>query len=325
VIVVWQVTERCNFACPFCAFDRTLERHRAGANPAAIREFGLHLARYQQETGESVLVSWLGGEPLRWAPLEEISNYYSTELGLRIAATTNGSTLGSPAVRRHLRENYSELTISVDAPGEAHDELRGATGLYVALSKNVRALADECNAHGSALRLRTNVVLMRQTVGQFTELCTALAEWGIVEISFNQLGGNDRPEFYPGHRLQSEDVAKLEATLPPLRAELARRGVKLLGSAGYLRRMNASARNERMPVHDCRPGDTFLFIDVSGKIAPCSFTGDTCGVPLEEVRSVRDLLRLTGRFSSSIATRRPAACDDCLSTRVFEKFALQTL
>ena len=325
MVVVWQVTERCNLACPFCGFDRNLPGKRLEADPEKIHALGFHLAQYQRETSQDVLVSWLGGEPLLWKPLQEISTRYSAGLGLRLATTTNGTTLGSAAVRRHLQENYAELTVSVDAPGAAHDRMRGSVGLYAELEKNVRALADESRVSGSALRLRANVVLMRQTLGAFEQLCDELSEWGITEISFNQLGGNDRPEFYPAHRLQPEDVATLEDSLAGWREKLARKGVRLLGSTGYIRRMTASSRNERVPVYDCQPGRDFLFVDVRGRIAPCSFTGESCGVPIDEIKSSDDLNRLTGRFSSTIAKRRPAACDDCLSTRVFEKFVVQTL
>jgi MoaA/NifB/PqqE/SkfB family radical SAM enzyme len=325
MIVIWQVTERCNLACPFCAFDRNLPGSRREADPGKVHAFGHYLAEYQRETAQDVLVSWLGGEPLLWKPLQEISTHYFRDLGLRLATTTNGTTLGSATVRRHLLGNYSELTVSVDALDHEHDRLRGATGLYASLARNVRTLSDEIRSAGSPLRLRANVVLMRQTVSSFERLCDELAEWGITEISFNQLGGNDRPEFYPDHRLRSADVMAFEEAFVGWRERLARGGVRLLGSTAYIRRMNASSCNERVPVHDCQPGCNFLFIDVQGRIAPCSFTGGKLGVPVDEINSAGDLRDLRLRFASSIAKDRPRACDDCLSTRVFEKFAVQTL
>jgi len=321
MIVVWQVTERCNLSCPFCGFDRSLARPRNEADPLRIRQFGRVLAQYQRETGDSVLVSWLGGEPLRWAPLEGISVHYSGELALRIATTTNGTTLGSAAVRCHLLKSYTELTISVDAPGEAHDRMRGAPGLYAALSRNFRRLADERDRTGSPLRLRANVVLMRRTLGTFEQLCRELAAWGIDEISLNQLGGNDRPEFYPAQRLALADTTFLEAALPSLREELKRDGVRLLGTADYLRRMAASSRNERIPIQDCHPGTGFLFIDIQGRIAPCSFTAGTHGISVAEITSAEALRQLPARFAANIPLRRPVVCADCLSTQIFGKFA----
>jgi MoaA/NifB/PqqE/SkfB family radical SAM enzyme len=114
VIVVWRVTERCNLACGFCAYDRRLARPRADAEPGAVLAFGGRTAAYQRRTGDQVLVSWLGGEPLLWRPLAGLTAALTGELGLRVSVTTNGTALASPAVRAHLLEHYSEVTVSVD-------------------------------------------------------------------------------------------------------------------------------------------------------------------------------------------------------------------
>ncbi len=323
MIVVWQVTEHCNLSCPFCAFDRSIKRLRADADPKRLLRFGEVLAQYQQETGDPVLVSWLGGEPLLWEPLEKISSRFVHVNGLQVATTTNGTALRSAKTRRHLIDCYSEITVSIDAIGDAHDEIRGAPGLFSSLSSAIRQLAEESKNAGGRLQLRANIVLMHHTIRSFASLCAELADWGIDEISFNQLGGNDRPEFYPQNRLSPEDAALLTATIPRLRAKLAMRGVRLLGSVEYLRRMDASSRNEAVAVHDCRPGAAFLFVDRQGRLAPCSFTADRLGISVDELNSVDDLRRLPTRFASAIEQCRPTACDDCLSTRVFAKFSTE--
>jgi hypothetical protein len=194
--------------------------------------------------------------------------------------------------------------------------------------------------------LRANVLLMRETLAGFEQLCGELAGWGIEEITFNQLGGNDRPEFYPAHRLLHEHAEHLAKHLPRMRRQLAAQGLRLIGGEGYLRRIQATARGERLAVHDCQPGRRFLFIDELGRIAPCSFTVSAYGVPVSEVKSVEDLCQLPVRFSelrqqpadaSGRAPRsagletcatmelsaqpRVTACEDCHSTQVFEKFA----
>lgn len=177
MIVVWRVTEACNLACPFCAYDRRLDRPRRHADPDSIRRFGGVLADYQRLTGDRVLVSWLGGEPLLWPPLTALSEHFAATLGLRVSTTTNGTTLADPAVRAHLLACHSELTISVDALGNDHDALRGWSGGFAQLRRSVGALARERDAT-SGLRLRANVVLTRDTIAAFGELCHDLAEWG---------------------------------------------------------------------------------------------------------------------------------------------------
>jgi MoaA/NifB/PqqE/SkfB family radical SAM enzyme len=317
MIVVWRVVDSCNLACPFCAFDRRLPFARTCADPAEILRFARVLADHRARTGGDVMVSWLGGEPLLWQPLADLTLALRA-LGLDISATTNGTTLGSADVRRHLCDAYRELTISVDGFSAFHDPMRGWRGGFAKLRAWVPRLARAARACGSPLRLRANVVLMRQNVGSFPALCEELAGWGIREITFNQLGGRDRPEFYPAHRLRPQDVETLAAQLPRIRSRLS--GAILIGGENYLARISTSARDERNPVEDCRPGESFLFIDETGRISPCSFTSLDYGVDVRSVRTAADLAALPSRFRQQRLARRSVQCDDCLSTQVCDKF-----
>jgi MoaA/NifB/PqqE/SkfB family radical SAM enzyme len=321
VIVVWRVTERCNLACGFCAYDRRVERPRADAEPGAVLAFGAALAAYQRRTGDQVLVSWLGGEPLLWRPLAGLTAALTGELGLRVSVTTNGTALASPAVRAHLLEHYSEVTVSVDGFAPVHDRLRGWPGGFATLRRAVAALAADKRRAGRGPLLRANVVLMRDNVADFERLCVELSGWGVEEITFNQLGGNDRPEFFPAHRLRPEDVDRLDRRLDALRARLAPAGTALRGGDRYVERIASSTAGRRLPVYECAPGERFLFVSERGVVAPCSFTGDAYGVPLSELATADDVAALPARFAAARGRRRAAVCDDCPSTQVFDKFA----
>jgi MoaA/NifB/PqqE/SkfB family radical SAM enzyme len=320
MIVVWRVTQHCNLRCPFCGYDRRLRRTRRVADVEDISRFGAVLADFQRISGDEVLVSWLGGEPLLWPPLRGLTEVFTRELGLRISTTTNGTPLASAAVRTHIVEHYSELTISVDGIGAVHDNLRGWHGGYAHLQRATRALHAERQARGRGPLLRANVILMRETIGEFDRLCGELADWGIEEITFNQLGGDDRPEFKAIHGLVPHQVDWLVSNLPRMRRELAQRGVKLAGGSAYVRRLLATVNGRRIPVADCGPGERFLFINEHGRIAPCSFTEQTYGVPLGEIDSAEALQSLPRRFSTMRTTSPARPCEDCHSTHVFEKF-----
>ena len=320
MVVVWRVTERCNLACKFCSYDRDLARARNDADPQLVLSFGTVLAEYQHATGDSVLVSWLGGEPLLWAPLTDLTRTFRQDYGLRISTTTNGTCLGSARIRAHLLEYYSELTVSVDALGPLHDQLRGWPGAFVTLERYITDLADQKRLHRHGPVLRANVVLMRGNIADFEPLCVRLASWGIEEITFNQLGGKDRPEFYPDHRLLPQQAEDLAAQLPDLRNRLMAMGLRLRGSDVYARRIQATSRGERFPVHDCHPGQCFLFINELGRVAPCSFTASLFGIPAAEIASASDLRNVPRRFSELRRQRLSPVCEDCHSTQVFEKF-----
>jgi len=321
LLVLWRVTDRCNLGCGFCAYDRTLSGQRTDADVAMIRRFGAVLAEYQRTVGEGVLVSWIGGEPFLFPQLSDLTAYFAEQLGLRISATTNGTTLASAVVRQHILENYSELTISVDGIGLVHDDLRGWQDGYRTLHKSVTQLVEAKVQQKRGLRLRANVLLMRQTISGFENLCLQLARWGFNEITFNQLGGRDRPDFFPAHRLLPEDAYWLIRNVPRIRARLAAHNVKLNGADHYLKRIMFSSRNEKLPVSNCSPGQQFLFIDETGNVSPCSFTTKDYGVKLSDFGSVDTLLELPGRFAALQKRSTLAACQDCHSTQVFAKFA----
>ena len=87
MIIVWRVVDRCNLSCPFCAFDKSLGFPRSQTDPAEIIRFAGVLADYQARTGDPVLLSWIGGGPLLWAPLESLTNAVSA-LGLKVSRNT---------------------------------------------------------------------------------------------------------------------------------------------------------------------------------------------------------------------------------------------
>ena len=232
MIVVWRITQRCNLSCPFCAYDRRLNWPRRDTDADAIRRFGGVLSEYQRATGDAVLVSWIGGEPFLFPPLNALTAFFTRELGLQVSATTNGATLASESMRRHVLEHYAELTVSVDGVGSVHDNLRGWPGGYEVLRHAVMQLAQAKRTEKRGPLLRTNVILMRQTVADFERLCLELAAWGIEEITFNQLGGRDRPDFFPAHRLLSTQAALLPQQIASLRIKLGRLGVALKGKQG---------------------------------------------------------------------------------------------
>lgn len=320
MIVIWRVTTRCNLGCSYCAYDRELPFERTEIDAQTVMRFAQLLSQYQSVTGNSVMISWLGGEPLLWKPLAQLSKVLAGELGLRLSATTNGTSLKSSALRALITDCFTELTVSVDGPQSFHDEIRKWPGGFEQLRAGVAQLRADAQHREQRLRLRVNTVLMEQNIHRFAELCEQLLSWDIDEITFNQLGGNDRPDFHREHRLRPEHVEMLVQMLPELRSRLHEQGVRLSGGVQYLQRFRASAIGERLHVPSCRPARKFLFIDELGRIAPCSFTVPEYAVLVDELHSVDDLLALNQRYEQALAQRRSHWCDDCPSTQVFDKF-----
>lgn len=319
MIVLWRVTTVCNLACGFCAFDRRLPGTRQMLEAERMQPLLDLLGQLRQATGRRVLLSWIGGEPLLWRQRAQV-DARARAAGLDLSLTSHGLALEQPAVRAGLLRDYQELTLSLDAAAATHDQLRGRAGLSARVLAGLRTLVEERAIRGSALRLRVNSVLMRSTIAAWPELALALAAEGIDQLSFNLLGGRDRPEFFATESVQPQQWADFCQVLPELHAALSARGVRLLGQGVYLQRLQAAVDAQSWPVADCAPGEQFLFVDESGRIAPCAFTSEQYGVPMGGLRHWQELLDLPARFRQ-LRTRAPAAaCGDCPSTQVFGKF-----
>ncbi len=321
LVVVWRITEACDLDCWFCEYARRHGGPRASARVEDVLAFGKSLGQYAVAAGSDVLVSWLGGEPLLWPPLQRMDQVLHEEYGLLLGATTNGTHIAAPGMVEHLVRHYQELTISVDGPAAFHDAGRGAPGLHARLRAGVSELLEAMAKQGHGPLLRANVVLMRSNLQSFENTCWELAEWGIEEITFNALGGHPLGPRYAGERLRPSDFDWLRAALPGLRQTLANQGVTLRGSARYINRLDQQARGHPWPVNDCRPGQDFLFVNEKGRAAPCAFTGDGYGVPIAELCDGQDIARLPQQYRALREHGRLAACSDCLSTQMAGKFA----
>jgi MoaA/NifB/PqqE/SkfB family radical SAM enzyme len=320
MLVLWRVYEHCNLGCHFCGYSKQLHRSRTLADVDKVLAFGSILGEFARIQGRSVSVSWLGGEPLLWSELPELSRVFKREFGISMGVTSNGLPLESTAVRKSLIEGYSQLTVSVDGMGTFHDGCRDSLGLFDHIRRYVIALRGEADVANSPLKICVNTILMRGNVEDFERLCREVVTWGVSELTFNQLGGNDRPEFYPENRLLSEQVERFANELPRIRAEMAGLGLTIHGNDRYLNRIASTSRGLSIPIDDCDPGRSFLFIDERGRISPCSFTSTGYGVPIEEIAGPSDLARLPETFAER-RQQRAAACEDCHSTQVFDKFS----
>lgn len=319
-VIVWRITEACNLGCHFCAYsvDNTFERKAASEDE--VLRVGRLLGEYSKQQQRPVLVGWLGGEPFLWKPLGRLSRTFAKEFGLQVSATTNGLALRAPAMRQLLVECFEEIVVSVDGLGPVHDECRGRAGLFDDLQRDVGLLVKEKQASGSRLHIQVNTILMRSNIHAFEELCVTLADWGVSTVTFNQLGGKDRPSFYPDNRITPRQWTDFVAQLPDVRARLQKVGLSVLGGAGYLRRIDSSSSGVRLPVVDCNPGQWFWAISETGLISPCGSTVEDYGVPTSALNTAQDVDGVETLFRTKRAERSSRACADCLSTQVWGKF-----
>ncbi len=317
LVVVVRVNTSCRLGCAYCGYSRDLGLKPVSIDCETLRALGQSLANYQVTHNRRVLVSWLGGEPFQWESWHYWSQRFVAIFGLAVSITTNGLALGNHETRAKALDCFSEITVSLDGHAEDHDRMRKSPGLFDRLRGIVKSIVNERTLNKP--RLRINSVLTRENVGRFADFCDIVSRWGVDELTFNQLGGNDRPEYYADHSLRPEDVSTLMASMPAIQHNALANGMRVCSSDEYLRRIMATAERKSLPIFDCSPASRFLFVDEQGNLGPCSFTAHRLGVQIKEL-SDAGISELPELFSENLRKDRPASCADCHATHVFRKF-----
>jgi len=318
--VVWRVTSACDLDCGFCGFARSAGGRRAHADSEQVLAIGAALGADAAETGRETLVSWLGGEPLLWPGLLPVSRRFREDFGLHLSMTSNAGRMGAPGLAEFVAGYFDEVTFSLDSADlDRHDLLRGSPGNGRAVKEGIQTLV-RLRSGRSFPTLRINTILMRQTIDRFADLCETAAAWGVDEISFNPLGGRDRPAFFPSHQLEAAAFERFRNELPALRQRMAARGIAIVGDDRYLDRIASAIAGQARPIADCRPGERFLFIDIDGRIGPCHFTLDR-----HSVRAGPDFGRdgaaaIPAHLARNRAAQPHPACSDCQQTNLWGKF-----
>jgi hypothetical protein len=112
----------------------------------------------------------------------------------------------------------------------------------------------------------------------------------------------------------------LARELPGIQRNALTAGLKIFGSRQYLERILATSQGTALSIDNCNPGKRFLFINEENQVSPCNFTTEGYGIPLSQLDDVPALIHVAERFRYRQVYERAAACDNCMSTQVFEKF-----
>ncbi|MDE7360847.1 MAG: radical SAM protein [Oscillospiraceae bacterium] len=318
-VIVWRVTQNCNMKCRFCSYSTEVERVRGSADDTEAERLCGVFGDYKRQTGTDMLVSWIGGEPFLWKniiPFSEMLHGY----GINVSTTTNGLLLDRIELQRSVVDCFSEVVFSLDGFEDCNDIVRQQYGHFEEVSRNIRTLAklrDEC---GSDMKIKVNTILMRRNIDRFEEFCSYLQWLGVDEVTFNQLGGFDRPEFFEENRLTRGQVETFAERFPKVKKLFGESGLIIHGSEKYLDRILKTSRKETNPIAECDPGAWFWFINESGFISPCSYTSYEYKLDTREIRSAEDFARAETYFRQCRAERRSKWCDDCYCTQVYDKF-----
>lgn len=143
-VVVWNFTRQCNLHCVHCYATATDHREPGEMSTEEGKVFIRDLAEF----GVPVIL-FSGGEPLLREDLFELAGYAS-ELGIRVALSTNGTLITQEVADKIGRIGFAEVGISLDGIGRNNDRFRGKIGAYQTALEGIR----NCVALGLRVSLR---------------------------------------------------------------------------------------------------------------------------------------------------------------------------
>jgi len=136
IVVIWNLTNRCNLACPHCYAHAT---SKGLAHELSTREAKKVIDDLVRQKVLVLILS--GGEPILRKDLYELAAY-AKEKGITCALSTNGTLINKSHVRKILKSGIRYVGISIDGIGENHDRFRGKQGAYTASLKAIRLCRD---------------------------------------------------------------------------------------------------------------------------------------------------------------------------------------
>jgi radical SAM protein len=279
-LVFWEMTRACRLACGHC---------RAAAEPMPrpgelTTAEGERLIEDLRRFGEPLpLLVATGGDPLMRPDLFHLLEG-ARQLGFTTAlAPAVTRLLNGRAIERLAACGVHGMSVSLDAPGWAHDELRGVPGTFR------RSLLALRRGRSAGLAVQVNTVVMRRTLWYLPALAARLIEEGvrIWEVFFLVATGRAMAEQYITPE-EAEDVCRflLDVTgygiavrtveAPFIRRVQAQRwsAVSSPGPtySGLMERLRSAAGEagppRPLPPRGTLDGDGVLFIAHDGRLHP---------------------------------------------------------
>jgi Fe-coproporphyrin III synthase len=190
--VLLLITYRCNLRCSMCYYYN--EAEKSNTLDLINRRKSEELTREQimkliDEIAAMNVKSFTlhGGEPLTNENLFPISKY-AVSKGLLVNFFTNGILLDEPTIDKIIDAKINTISISIDAPAEVHDKIRGLKGAFDRIINGI-AILKRKEKEGLAIP-RISIVTSVSGMNQDSVLelykilkSSGIAEWNVAMVT----------------------------------------------------------------------------------------------------------------------------------------------
>jgi MoaA/NifB/PqqE/SkfB family radical SAM enzyme len=184
--VVYEATMRCNLKCEFCYVGDLLniEGEWREEMPIATLE-----RAFPDNAG--LQVSLTGGEIFMRKDILGVMEAFRGKGYTCGYLTTNGTIISderADALAELARAGFlKHISVSIDGPGDLHDQARGVKGTFERTAEGLRRLQAAARRKHAPLRVSINTTVAHQTLEALDQMVDTAEELGVDAIGLNHL------------------------------------------------------------------------------------------------------------------------------------------
>ncbi len=318
-VIVWNLTQRCNLACPHCYIDAN---NRTSSDELTTSE-GRALID-DAATLRAPIILFSGGEPLVRSDVFDLGAY-AVSRGLRVGLSTNGTLITHDVAERIAETGISYVGVSVDGTERTHDEFRKREGAFAA------AITGLENARDAGIKTGIRFTVNKYNISDLPATTDLLITHRVPRFCLYHL-------VYAGRASESLDITNEQRIyvmnyLIERVPALAKHGIEVLTTDNHADGIHvmqsttgySEGQMRLLRAHGgCSAGQKIVNIDPEGNVRPCQFwqngsVGSIRTVRLTEMWEHPNELLKALRDKKANLTGRCGACtyvDVCGGCRV---------
>ncbi len=292
--IVFEVTEKCNLACKYCAYGSFYTGFDKRVNKSLNTEYAKNLIKYifsnkDMVSQQHITISFYGGEPLlNIGFIEEIVNFCKKHTTknqvLKFTMTTNG-TLLNKYIKFLVKHNF-EVLISIDGnrKNNSYRIYKNGRESFFDIIKNIELIAKE---HSSFFERNVNFIAVLHNKNSIRAVNDFIfGTYGkypfISEIAPDGVLPNKKNDFLEMFKNKHEDLLQTKDYYYQLTKKNIEKTPDFDSSVSFINNLtnlkisdfsqinNLKTSQDRIiPTGTCLPFQRKIFVTANGKILPC--------------------------------------------------------
>jgi len=249
--VIWEITNQCNYHCPYCIFSAQHRRPDQELSTARVQKIVIELG-----TAGYRSLKFTGGEPFLRPDMIAIMKW-SKKQGMEVDISTNASLITAEMARQLAALRLSYIHVSLDGGiSEIHESLRGKN----TFAPTIRGIK---NLVAAGVTVRLGAVIAKNNESHLVELINLAIGLGAAEIIFSLLEPVGRLRENSEY-LTTHGTFYWEKRLMTWKYKYKNQ-IKISFSLGG---------SESGAKGNCPGGNKFLFINHLGLVSPCTWVSE---------------------------------------------------